>query len=339
MPQVRHEPGAVGAAPAATKVEYSCPMHPQIVRDQPGSCPMCGMALEPRTVTVEEGPNPELVDMSRRFWVGLALSLPVFLLAMGDMLPGKPLHHLLSMTALNWVQLALATPVVLWCGWPFFERAWSSVIHRSPNMFTLIALGVGSAYLYSLVATVAPQLFPEGFRAAAARSMPYFDTAVVVTVLILLGQVLELKARGQTSGAIKRLLGLAPKTARAIGPTGREEDVPLDKIRVGDLLRVRPGEKVPVDGVVTEGRSSVGRVDDLGRADAGREGARQQGGRRHGQRHGRAADAGRAGRLRHAARADRAHGRRGPAQPRADRAARGSGGGVLRPGGRARQPV
>ena len=164
-------------------------MHPQIVRDQPGSCPICGMALEPRTVTLEEGRNPELVDMSRRFWVGVALSLPIFLLAMGDMVPGKPLHHLLSMTVMNWVQLVLATPVVFWCGWPFFERAWSSVIHRSPNMFSLIALGVGAAYLYSLVATVAPGLFPQGFRASGGAVMPYFDTAVVVTVLILLGQV------------------------------------------------------------------------------------------------------------------------------------------------------
>lgn len=216
----------IGDAPAPTKVEYSCPMHPQIVRDRPGSCPICGMALEPRTVTLEEGPNPELADMSRRFWVGLALSLPIFLLAMGDMLPGKPLHHLLSMTTMNWGQLALATPVVFWCGWPFFERAWSSVIHRSPNMFTLIALGVGAAYLYSLVATVAPGLFPEGFRAVGGAVMPYFDTAVVVTVLILLGQVLELKARGRTSGAIKRLLGLAPKTARRVEADGTEEDAP-----------------------------------------------------------------------------------------------------------------
>jgi len=245
-----------GDAPAATKVEYSCPMHPQIVRDRPGNCPICGMTLELRTVTLEEGPNPELVNMSRRFWVGLALSLPIFLLAMGDMLPGKPLHHLLSMTAMNWVQLVLATPVVFWCGWPFFERAWSSVIHRSPNMFTLIALGVGAAYLYSLVATVAPDLFPEGFRSGGAV-MPYFDTAVVVTVLILLGQVLELKARGQTSGAIKRLLGLAPKTARRVKTDGTEEDAPLDQVRVGDLLRVRPGEKIPADGVVMEGRSTA----------------------------------------------------------------------------------
>ena len=246
----------VAGAPAATKVEYSCPMHPQIVRDRPGSCPICGMALEPRTVTLEEVPNPELVDMSRRFWVGLGLSLPVFLLAMGDMLPGKPLHHLLSMKAMNWVQLVLATLVVFWCGWPFFVRAWSSVINRSPNMFTLIALGVGAAYVYSLAATVAPELFPAGFRDGGAV-MTYFDTAVVVTVLILLGQVLELKARGQTSGAIKRLLGLAPKTARRVNADGTEGDVPLGQIRVGDLLRVRPGEKVPADGVVMEGRSTA----------------------------------------------------------------------------------
>jgi P-type Cu+ transporter len=244
------------AAPTASKVEYSCPMHPQIVSDQPGPCPICGMALEPRTITLEEGPNPELVDMSRRFWLGVALGLPIFVLAMGDMLPGKPLHDLLSMTAMNWLQLALATPVVFWCGWPFFVRAWSSLLHRTPNMFTLIALGVGSAYLYSLVATVAPELFPEGFQTDGAV-MPYFDTAVVVTVLILLGQVLELKARGQTSGAIKRLLGLAPKTARRVKTDGTEEDAPLDQVRVGDLLRVRPGEKLPADGVVVEGRSTA----------------------------------------------------------------------------------
>ena len=247
----------VGDGPAATKVEYSCPMHPQVVRDGPGSCPICGMALEPRTVTLEEGPNPELVDMSRRFWIGAALGLPVFIIAMGDMLPGKPLHHLLSMTAMNWVQLLLATPVVFWCGWSFFERAWLSIRNRSPNMFTLIALGVGAAYLYSLVATVAPDLFPEGFRAVGGAVMPYFDTAVVVTVLILLGQVWELKARSQTSGAIKRLLGLAPKTARRVKADGTEEDAPLDQVLVGDLLRVRPGEKVPADGVVVEGRSTA----------------------------------------------------------------------------------
>ncbi len=246
------EPAAV--APT-TKVEYTCPMHPQIVRDQPGSCPICGMALEPRTVTVEESPNPELVDMSRRFWVGLVLSVPVFLLAMADMLPGRPLHA--QMALLNWVQLLLSTPVVLWCGWPFFQRAWSSLKFRSPNMFTLIALGVGAAYLYSLAATIAPWLFPEGFRMASGAVESYFDTAAVVTVLVLLGQVLEVRARSQTSGAIKRLLGLAPKTARVVRGEGREEDIPLEQVRPGDVLRIRPGEKVPVDGIVTEGRSAV----------------------------------------------------------------------------------
>ncbi len=246
-----------GGVSAAATVEYTCPMHPQIVRDAPGSCPLCGMALEPRTVTASEGPTPELADMGRRFWIGLALSLPVFLLAMSEMLPGKPLHHLLGMGAMNWVQLALATPVVFWCGWPFFERAWLSVRNRSPNMFTLIALGVGAAYFYSLAATVAPNLFPDGFRATGGAVMTYFDTAVVVVVLILLGQVLELKARGQTSGAIKRLLGLAPKTARRVKADGTEEDAPLGEVQVGDLLRVRPGEKVPADGVVVEGRSTA----------------------------------------------------------------------------------
>jgi Cu+-exporting ATPase len=223
-------------------------------QDHPGACPKCGMALEPEAVTVEEGPNPELADMNRRFWIGAALSLPVFLIAMSSMLPGRPLDA--YMVVLNWVQLALATPVVLWCGWPFFERAWASVLHRSPNMFTLIALGVGSAYVYSVAAAVVPWAFPEGFRMNGGVET-YFDTAAVVTVLVLLGQVLELRARGQTGGAIRKLLGLAPKTARVVRGDGREEDVPLELIRPGDLLRVRPGEKVPVDGVVAEGRSSV----------------------------------------------------------------------------------
>lgn len=240
---------------AATSVEYSCPMHPQIVRDRPDTCPICGMALEPRTVTPEESPNPEMVDMSRRLWVGLGLGLPVFVVAMADMLPHNPLHSFSA--TLNWVQLILATPVVLWCGWPFFERGWHSIRNLRLNMFTLIALGVGSAYLYSLIATVAPAIFPEGFRASSGAVMAYFDTAVVVTVLILLGQVLELKARGQTSGAIKRLLGLAPKTARHVKTDGTEEDVPLDQVQVGDLLRVRPGEKLPADGVVMDGRSTA----------------------------------------------------------------------------------
>jgi Cu+-exporting ATPase len=244
------------AAPPATKVEYTCPMHPEIVRDQPGNCPICGMALEPRTVTAEEGPSPELADMTRRLWISAALALPVFLVAMSDLLPGKPLH-VLDMRIVNWVQLVLATPVVLWCGWPFFERAWASVVHRSPNMFTLIALGTGAAYLYSLAATVAPSMFPEGFRTASGAVEVYFDTAAVITALVLLGQVLELRARGQTTGAIRRLLGLAPRTARIVRPDGREEDLPLDRIQAGERLRVRPGEKVPVDGTVLEGRSAV----------------------------------------------------------------------------------
>jgi Cu+-exporting ATPase len=239
-----------------TKVEYTCPMHPQIVLDEPGSCPICGMALEPRTVTVEEARNPELADMQRRFWVGLVLTLPVFVLAMADMLPGRPLHFL-DMTALNGVQLVLATPVVLWCGWPFFQRAWASVVHVSPNMFTLIALGVGAAYAYSLAATTVPWLFPEGFRVASGAVETYFDTAAMVTVLVLLGQVLEIRARGRTTGAIKKLLGLRPQSARVVRSDGREEDVPLVQVRPGDLLRVRPGERVPVDGTVTEGRSPV----------------------------------------------------------------------------------
>jgi Cu+-exporting ATPase len=212
------------------------------------------MALEPRTVALEEGPNPELIDMSRRFWVGLALTLPVFFIAMSDLIPGKPLHSYHQI--LNWLQLILATPVALWCGWPFFERAWTSVLNRSPNMFTLIALGVGAAYLYSVTATAAPWLFPEGFREGGAVET-YFDTAAVVTVLVLLGQVLEICARSQTTGAIRKLLGLAPKTARVVRPDCTEEDIPLAHVRPGDLLRVRPGEKMPVDGVVTEGRSAV----------------------------------------------------------------------------------
>lgn len=238
-----------------TAAEYTCPMHPEVVSDHPGPCPKCGMALEPRTITLEEGPNPELVDMTRRFWVGMILGLPAFVVAMADMLPGNPLHAFA--VPLNWLQLVLSTAVVLWCGWPFYERAWLSIRNASPNMFTLIALGVGSAYLYSLAATVAPGLFPVGFREHGGVVMPYFDTAVVVTVLILLGQVLELKARGRTSAAIRALLKLAPKTARRVRDGGVEEDVPLEHIRSGDLLRVRPGEKIPADAVVVEGRSTV----------------------------------------------------------------------------------
>jgi P-type Cu+ transporter len=237
------------------RVEYTCPMHPEIVRDEPGACPICGMALEPRTVGLEDGPNPELVDMTRRFRIGAVLAAPVFLLAMGDMFFGMGLGGRINVAWSNWLGLALATPVVWWAGWPFFERGWASIVNRSPNMFTLIALGVGAAYVYSAAATLMPAVFPEGFRLHGVVET-YFDTAVVITVLVLLGQVLELRARSQTSAAIKALLGLAPKTARRIRD-GVEEDIPLPHVLVGDLLRVRPGEKLPVDGVVVEGRTSV----------------------------------------------------------------------------------
>ena len=237
------------------RVEYTCPMHPEIVRDEPGACPICGMALEPRTVGLEDGPNPELVDMTRRFRIGALLGVPVFVLAMGDMVLGMGLGGRIDVTWANWAGLVLATPIVWWAGWPFFERGWRSIVNRSPNMFTLIALGVGAAYLYSTVAVLAPQIFPDGFRMHGAVET-YFDTAVVITVLVILGQVLELRARSQTSSAIKALLGLAPKTARRLRD-GLEEDVPLPHVHVGDLLRVRPGEKVPADGVVVDGRTSI----------------------------------------------------------------------------------
>jgi Cu+-exporting ATPase len=232
-------------------------MHPQIVRDAPGSCPICGMALEPRTVGAEEGPDPELVDMTRRFWIGLVLSVPLLVFAMGDMLPGEPLRHLVPGRVAAWLQLLLATPVVLWAGWPFFVRGWASVVNRSLNMFTLIALGTGMAYVYSVVGTVAPGLFPESFRTHGGEVGLYFEAAAIITVLVLLGQVLELRARSRTSSAIRALLNLAPPTARRARPDGSEEDVPLEAVGAGDLLRVRPGERIPVDGVVLEGTSAV----------------------------------------------------------------------------------
>ena len=239
---------------AQTKIEYTCPMHPQIVRDAPGSCPICGMALEPRTVSALDTPNPELVDMTRRFRIAAVLAAPVFVVTMADMVGGGRLV-MTHGTLVNWTGLALATPVVFWAGWPFFERAWASVVNRSPNMFTLIGLGVGAAYAYSAVATVAPGIFPAGFRMHGVVET-YFDTAAVITVLVLLGQVLELRARSQTGTAIRQLLGLAPATARVV--RGAEErDVPLGEVKVSDICRVRPGEKVPVDGVVVEGRSAV----------------------------------------------------------------------------------
>jgi Cu+-exporting ATPase len=239
------------------KIEYTCPMHPQIVRDAPGSCPICGMALEPRTVSLAEEENHELVDMRRRFWVSVVLSIPVFAIGMSDFIPGAPLERLASMTGWSWIQLALASPVVLWGGWPFFVRGWQSIVNRSPNMFTLIGLGVTVAYVYSVVAIVFPGIFPPSFRQHNGSVPVYFEAAAVITTLVLLGQVLELKARSQTSGAIRALLGLAPRSARRVGEDGQEEDVSLGQVQVGDRLRVRPGEKVPVDGVVTEGSSAI----------------------------------------------------------------------------------
>jgi Cu+-exporting ATPase len=241
----------------ATRVEYTCPMHPQIVRPGPGSCPICGMALEPRTVIAEEPENPEMVSMTRRFWASVALTIPVLALGMSDLIPGRPLQHVLRMRAIGWIELALATPVVLWGGWPFFERGWASLVNRSLNMFTLIALGTGTAFLYSVVAVLFPQFFPAAFRGMNGELPVYFEAAAAITTLVLLGQVLELRARSRTSAAIRSLLRLSPKNARLVRADGTELDVPLEHIQVGDMLRVRPGEKVPVDGVVTDGESSV----------------------------------------------------------------------------------
>ncbi len=243
-------------APAGT--QYTCPMHPEIVRDEPGSCPICGMALEPMTVSLEDdAPNPELVDFWRRCWIGAILTAPVLFLAMAGDLGLIDLHQYISARTSTWVQFILGTPIVLWSGWPFFVRGVQSVINRSLNMFTLIALGTGAAYIYSSVATVAPQIFPAAFRTAEGTVPVYFEAAAVIIVLVLLGQVLELGARSRTSKALKALLGLAPKTALRIGADGQDEEISLDAVQVDDLLRVRPGEKVPVDGTVTEGRSSV----------------------------------------------------------------------------------
>jgi Cu+-exporting ATPase len=239
-----------------TASQYTCPMHPEVLSSKPGACPKCGMALEPVAATGSAA-NPELVSMTRRFWVSAALTLPLLAVMVSDILPGRPLQQLIEGPLLGWIELALATPVVLWGGWPFFERGWASIVHRSPNMFTLIAMGSGAAYLYSVVAVAAPDLFPGGFRDSSGNIGLYFEAAAVITVLVLLGQVLELRARSQTGGAIQALLGLAPKTARRISSRGKETDVPLVQVVVGDLLRIRPGEKIPVDGVVTEGQSSV----------------------------------------------------------------------------------
>ncbi|MFZ1684125.1 MAG: heavy metal translocating P-type ATPase [Candidatus Zixiibacteriota bacterium] len=247
----------VPPAQAKQKTEWTCPMHPEIMRTEPGSCPICGMALEPRTVSSGIQENPELVDMTRRFWASTVLTIPLLVLAMGEFLPGQPFNRLMSHSLMSWLKLALASPVVLWGGWPFFERFWLSLRNRSLNMFTLIGLGVAVAYVYSLLAVIAPTIFPESFRMESGAVADYFEAAAVIVTLVLLGQVMELRARSQTSSAIRALLDLAPKTARRVKEDGSDEDISLDMVHTGDRLRVRPGEKVPVDGVVVDGTSSV----------------------------------------------------------------------------------
>ena len=243
---------------ASTRTEYTCPMHPQIVRPAPGSCPICGMALEPRTVTATHEENPELRDMTRRFWVGAVLTLPLLVVAMYEMIPGHGVHPtFVSGAATPWLEFVLATPVVLWCGLPFLQRFWTSLINRSPNMFTLIGLGTGVAYIYSVVATFLPGIFPASLRAMGGYPDVYFEAAAAITTLVLLGQVMELRARSRTSAAMRALLDLSPKTARLLAADGTEKDIPLEHVKPGDKLRVRPGEKVPVDGIVLEGRSSI----------------------------------------------------------------------------------
>ena len=253
----KHQGPPPAAAATPSNVEHTCPMHPEVRQMGPGSCPKCGMALEPSVATLDAGENPELKDMSRRFWASLLLTVPVFLMAMSEMIPGQPIQHFAPARLLAGIQFALATPVVLWGGWPFFQRGWASIVNRSLNMFTLIAIGTGAAYLYSLVALLLPDLFPDAFREHGGGIALYFEAAAVITTLVLLGQVLELRARSETSSAIKSLLGLAPKTARIFRANGAEEDIPVDQVHPGNKLRVRPGEKVPVDGIVIEGNSSV----------------------------------------------------------------------------------
>ena len=251
---LRPKPPAPALAPPTA--EYTCPMDPEVRQIGPGTCPKCGMALEPVMVSLEEQPNEELHDMTRRFRWSLALTAPILAAMASELLPAQPIQQLIPAGAMNWIQLALATPVVLWGGWPFFVRGWASLATRHLNMFTLIALGVGAAYGFSLVATVFPDLFPHSFRMGDAIAV-YFEPAAVIVVLVLLGQVLELRARSRTSAALRSLLGLAPATARVVDTDGRERDVPLADVRVGQRLRVRPGERVPVDGTLIEGSSSV----------------------------------------------------------------------------------
>jgi Cu+-exporting ATPase len=247
----------VPTTPSVQGTIYTCPMHPQIRRNEPGNCPICGMTLEPEGIPEPEGTSPELKDMTRRLVIGAVLATPILVLEMGGHLGLLKIDRYVSMAASMWIQFALATPIVLWCAWPFFQRAWASILNRSPNMFTLIALGIGASYLYSLAATFVPGLFPVGLRQHGGLIPVYYEAAAVIAVLVLLGQVLELRAREKTGGAIRALLKLAPKTARRLRADGTDEEVPLDQIRVGDRLRVRPGEAVPVDGSVTEGTSAV----------------------------------------------------------------------------------
>ncbi len=248
---------ATASAPAPEGTVYTCPMHPQIRQPEPGSCPICGMALEPVLPAAQSGPSPELKDMTRRFWIGGALTLPLLLWEMGAHLPGVEMEHVMPMRAATYAQFALGTPAVLWAGWPFFERGWRSVVMRALNMFTLIALGTGAAYAYSVLATLVPGIFPAGFRRADGSVPVYFEAAAVITVLVLLGQVLELRARERTGDAIRALLRLAPKIARRLKDDGSDEEIAVDQVRVGDRLRVRPGDSVPVDGEVAEGRSAI----------------------------------------------------------------------------------
>jgi len=261
FPDTSSQETAPSAAGRANQIEYTCPMHPQIMRSGPGACPICGMALEPRIASAAGHENPELADMSRRFWVSAALTVPVFLLSTSDMIPGQPLQRALTMRFVSWIEFLLASPVVVWAGWPFFQRAWASLVNRSLNMFTLIALGTGTAHLYSAAAVLFPAAFPASARSSTGNVPVYFEAAAAITTLVLLGQVLELRARSRTSSAIQSLLRMAPNTARVVRNAGSaassEVDVPIEQVAVGDVLRVRPGDRIPVDGIVTSGSSAV----------------------------------------------------------------------------------
>ena len=274
-PEVREQkPGACpkcGMALEPEAVEYTCPMHPEIVRNGPGNCPICGMALEPRVAAgIHEEDDSELSSMQRRLWVGVALSIPLLAISMGGMAAGSPLHNLPA-GWMEWLQLLLATPVVLWGGWPFFQRGWASLVNRHLNMFTLIAMGTGTAYLFSVIATFVPGIFPASFLGHGGRPEVYFESAAIIVTLVLLGQVLELRARRQTSSAIKALLDLNPKTARRLRPDGSDEEIPLDHVQRGDRLRVRPGDRIPVDGSCGRREQLGRRIDDHRRINAGRE--------------------------------------------------------------------